>query len=136
MNEAILSVNGKPSARIPLDNQRRSMFAQAGNYQLSVRVDGDITIDISHMSSVPCIICGHEMMEVKPGHWACPGFYGSPMHFCDPIILSRGDPARREEGAIMARQRLEKYCGCTLEEYLAARERLTESLLVEEVADA
>ncbi len=129
MNKAILSINGEPLARILLDGQQRSMFAQAGGYQVAVRVNGDIAVDVTHMSLVPCIICGQKMMEVKPGCFACPGFYGSPMHFCDPVILSHGDPDKKEEGKRVARERLKEYCGCTLEEYLAARGQLTESPL-------
>ena len=123
-NEAILSINGKRSAKVPLDDQQHSMFAQVGDYRVAVRVDGDVTIDVSHKGLVPCVVCGQKMMEVKLGHFACPGFYGSPMHFCDPVILSGGDPARKEEGERLARARVEKYCGCTLEEYLAARGQL------------
>lgn len=141
MNEAILSVNGEPSARVPLDDQQHSMFAQVGDYQITVRASDDVTVDISHKSIVPCAICGHEMMEIKPGHWACPGFYGSPIHFCEPGIFTMrhmydrvgnySEPLSDEDkkfGEMKATRRLEVYCGCTLEEYLAAREQLTESL--------
>ena len=80
-----------------------------------------------------CEICGHERMEVKPGYYACPGFYSSPMHYC---CIFQAPCVTNEGKQHWMRVRLEEYCGCTLEEYLAARERLTESLLVEEVADA
>lgn len=126
MGRITLSLNTKPVSRISSDGAG-STHASIGDYEVTVRTldNGDIVVDVSHRSLAPCSICGHAMMEVKPGHWACPGFYGSPMHFCDPMILGGYDNI--EEGRQLARQRLEEYCGCTPEEYLEARERITES---------
>lgn len=72
-----------------------------------------------------CSICQTERMEVKPGFFACPNFYGSPMHRCDPITFIIGFPDLKnyDEAIAKARTRLEEYCDCDLEEYIEARVR-------------
>jgi len=145
MPKIVLSINGDQKAKIPLDGSQRNMFATIGDYEVHVTVGADVLVSVCHSGMVPCAICGHAKMEVKPGRWACPGFYGSPTHFCDPTMFAMNHMYKRcggcyepladedmEFGEHEARKRLEAYCKCTLEEYLVARDRLTGELLQEE----
>lgn len=74
-----------------------------------------------------CCICGHERIEIKQGYYACPGYYESPMHFCASVVIANmmfnggKDYSKALERAKKeAIKRLEKYCGCTIDEYLKA----------------
>lgn len=60
-----------------------------------------------------CPICNQPRMKIKDGVYGCPGSYGSPMHMLSPVLI----------GEEQAKARLEERYGCTLGEYLAARER-------------
>lgn len=70
-----------------------------------------------------CCICYNDRIRIKPGHYACPGYYGSPMHWCCWVVFEMRDGMSKEAAKEKAREKLEAYCGCTLEEYLEARER-------------
>jgi len=84
-----------------------------------------------------CSICGNDRIEIKPNHWACPIFYGSPMHRCDAVTFAMEHHYSRrgaeyfsqlseedfQAGEEEAGKRLMDYCGCTVEEYLTALER-------------
>ncbi len=67
-----------------------------------------------------CGICDHPRMQLSNGIWVCEMFYGSPMHMCDPIQWERSDTGepRTFHGVASAREYLESYAGCSLEQYL------------------
>lgn len=76
---------------------------------------GDVT---DRAPAGPCSICGHERIFIKPGCYACPGFYGSPMHWCSSAVFMHRDGMTEQEAQEAMRKRLESVYNCTLEEYL------------------
>jgi len=63
-----------------------------------------------------CGFCHQDRIKIKEELWLCPYMYGSPMHFCDPVI----------QGDEWIQKNIFDPHGITIEEYLEIRDKWIE----------